>query len=171
MESGRGLSRDSKDRTSVGSLMEFFRRLLKKIRPTRGNTMSDFASTEKKIKVSQDGEKNEKMYQQNDEPYHNSDNDEGKGEDSTKQILQDLYRLNATSGTLPVRIEMWDMGGQIIFYTTHQHVLSFMSLYLLLLDLSRDLHNVVKDKTLDPLKRRSMSVKGKSISKTNDIIS
>ena len=154
----QSLSKDSENRSSGRSVFELIRQQFKKIHlPKKGRTPPipqhlniDMTSSEKKRTVP------ELLIEEENNDANGSD----RQEDSTKQILKELYNIQAPARALPVRIELWDLGGQIIFYTTHQHVLSSRSLYLLLLDLSRDLQNVVQDETLDPLQRRQMSVKG-----------
>ena len=157
-KSDQSLSKDSENRSSGRSVFEMIRQQFKKIHlPKKGRTppvpqhlIVDLISSEKKPAVP------ELLIEEENNDANGSDSQE----DSTKQIMKKLYNIQASARALPVRIELWDLGGQIIFYTTHQHVLSSRSLYLLLLDISRDLQNVVQDETLDPLQRRLMSVKG-----------
>lgn len=48
-------------------------------------------------------------------------------------------------------VSIWDFAGQYIYYSTHHFFLNSRSIYLLLMDVSRDLCSLVKEKTDFPL--------------------
>ena len=85
---------------------------------------------------------------------------EFKEDESTKDILKRIFSTKIVLDNTLVKIEFWDFGGQFGFYTTHHSLLSYRSQYLLVLDLSKDLANIVQEEDIDPLKHRRLSVKG-----------
>ena len=83
-----------------------------------------------------------------------------KGDGSTEKNSKRFYTSKIILDNTVVKIEFWDFGGQFEFYTTHHSLLSYRSQYLLVLDLSKDLENVVQEEDIDPLRHRQLSVKG-----------
>ncbi|CAH1786849.1 unnamed protein product [Owenia fusiformis] len=66
-------------------------------------------------------------------------------EDVTKQIRQ-LGGLNGDSSEdeKQLKLSFWDFGGQHVFYTTHQTFLTNRAIYLLVVDLTKDLDEKVE---------------------------
>ncbi|KAL3854519.1 hypothetical protein ACJMK2_013784, partial [Sinanodonta woodiana] len=73
---------------------------------------------------------------------------ENEKKDAVMEIIQ---LINASSEKLEKSIEeyaklgIWDFAGQYVFYTTHQTFLSYRALYLLVIDLSQQMTELVKD--------------------------
>ncbi|KAL3854548.1 hypothetical protein ACJMK2_013812 [Sinanodonta woodiana] len=66
-------------------------------------------------------------------------------------VMEIIQLINASSEKLEKSIEeyaklgIWDFAGQYVFYTTHQTFLSYRALYLLVIDLSQQMTELVKD--------------------------
>ena len=44
-----------------------------------------------------------------------------------------------------IPIDFWDFGGQWVYYTTHQSYLSKRCLFFLVINLEKDLHDIVQE--------------------------
>ncbi|KAL3854526.1 hypothetical protein ACJMK2_013791 [Sinanodonta woodiana] len=77
--------------------------------------------------------------------------DVAKENEKKDPLMEILQMVNANSDKLEKSIEeyaklgIWDFAGQYVFYTTHQTFLSYRAVYLLVLDLSQQITELVKD--------------------------
>ncbi|XP_023932245.1 uncharacterized protein LOC106170327 [Lingula anatina] len=68
--------------------------------------------------------------------------------EDTKEIHEAVKRLFASQGSVErdeckVQLSIWDFGGQHVYYTTHQTFLSQKAIYLMVLDASNELDEVI----------------------------
>lgn len=82
--------------------------------------------------------------------------------DLLKQTLEHAKERKEVRNCAPVQV--WDFGGQAIFYTTHQTFLSPRCVYTLVIDVSRKLFDLVDDTDLNP----GTMMKSKIIGKTDN---
>ncbi|KAL3854523.1 hypothetical protein ACJMK2_013788, partial [Sinanodonta woodiana] len=77
--------------------------------------------------------------------------DVAKEHEKKEPLMEILQMVNANSDNHEKSMEeyaklgMWDFAGQYVFYTTHQTFLSYRAVYLLVLDLSQKITELVKD--------------------------
>ncbi|XP_062608515.1 uncharacterized protein LOC134270310 [Saccostrea cucullata] len=55
-------------------------------------------------------------------------------------------------------IDMWDFGGQNVFYTTHQSFLTSRCMYLLVINCAKDLNATLQDKSLHPTQQSESKI-------------
>ena len=84
--------------------------------------------------------------------------------DGTLKLISDTFGRNRTESERKQRkgfISVWDFAGQFIFYATHQVFLTARAVYLLVLDLSKDLKEFVTDEEfpLESIEMQGHSVK------------
>ena len=75
-----------------------------------------------------------------------------------KKFIDGRDKIMSPQTENDVAVDLWDFGGQAVFYTTHQAFFSPRCIYILVFDMTKDLDEEVDDHDLDPGAKQRSSV-------------
>eukprot|EP00027_Filamoeba_sp_ATCC50430_P004277 CAMPEP_0168546700 /NCGR_PEP_ID=MMETSP0413-20121227/3638_1 /TAXON_ID=136452 /ORGANISM="Filamoeba nolandi, Strain NC-AS-23-1" /LENGTH=850 /DNA_ID=CAMNT_0008576895 /DNA_START=93 /DNA_END=2645 /DNA_ORIENTATION=+ len=80
--------------------------------------------------------------QEEDEPFQEHEEESFLSSTTSDLIMNNKYRQQLKDESLPLRFQVWDFGGQEVYYNTHHFFLSEAAIYLLIVDITRPVEQI-----------------------------